>query len=114
MKEEISKIIRSLSLRQQVGLWIILGMPGIGRDKFFFESSLFAKNYKPYASDELKKDATKYGKFVGGVLSGLCQNGFLIKLSGGRDKQWAISEDLKNNSEQYKKSIFEVKSYWVS
>ncbi len=112
-KDKVLNKIRSLPSRQQVGLWLIIRLAGAQNHKFSFKSSEFALKFKSFTTDKVKRNETEYGRFIGGILSGLYRNGLLIKLSGDRDKQWTLSDEIKDNFEMYKSSLFEIKTYWV-
>jgi hypothetical protein len=113
MDKKIKQLIRSLPGRQQVGLWVIFNMPEISSDKFSFRSSEFAEKMKRHAVDDIKLDESIYGKFIGGILSGLSRNNLLIKVSGDRDVKWTLPEELLSNADDYKVAILEVKTYWT-
>jgi len=111
-KDQVFQQIRSLPLSQQVALWVILRMSKIDEPGFSFYSSTFAKLFKPYVKKHLFTNPEEYGKFVGAALSGLMRNKILIRLTGDRNKLWTISDDIKDNLEKFKKSLFETKVYW--
>lgn len=113
MEKQIKQLIRSLPGRQQIGLWVILNMPEISSNKFSFRSSEFSEKMKRYVADDIKSDESTYGKFIGGILSGLSRNDLLIKISGDRDVQWTLTEELLSNADAYKAAILEVKTYWT-
>lgn len=106
--------VRSLPLNQQIGLWVILKFPGSEDEKFLFKSSELANKFEHYASEKIKKDKSNYGRYIGGILSGLSRNKLLTKLSGDRDKQWTLADDVKNDLELYKQSLFDIKTYWIN
>jgi len=108
----IDSRIRSLPFSQQVALFVILRMPRSNESNFSFLSSYFAKTFKPYAKKHISTDVEEFGKFIGGILSGLARNNILIKLTGDRDKVWTLSQEVKNNYDNFKKSLFNIKSYW--
>lgn len=114
MEEKIKQLVRSLPINQQIGLWVALGLPNSSSDKFSFRSSEFATKIKHYVVDRVKLDEVKYGKFVGGVLSGLSRNNLLIKISGDRDALWALPKNLIEEIDLYKSAIFEIKVYWAT
>lgn len=105
-------IITSLPLTQQVALWAILKMKGSREKSFNFLSSDFAKTFRSFVKSYLSTNPKEYGKFVGATLSGLMRNGILVKLTGDRDKVWTLSSNVKNNYEDFKKALFEMKTYW--
>lgn len=110
---KISERISYLPVTQQLGLWVILQMPGAGSNAFSFRSSDFSQRARKFVMPALTTSSVDYGKFTGGVLSGLFRNGFLVRLAGGRNKVWTLSEEIRTNFEEYKKTLFEVKTYWV-
>jgi len=105
--------ITSLPLAQQVALFVILRMPSADRKNFSFLSSQFAKDFKPFVQKYISSNSEEYGKFVGAILSGLSRNDILSRLSGDRDKLWTLSNNVKTNFDQYKKYLFEIKTYWI-
>ena len=109
---EVQEKISNLPARQQLALWVILRMDNADKKDIGFLSSKFAKKFKRYVSEDVKKDSEDYGRFVGGVLSGLYRNSFLKRISGGRDKLWVLSDDVNKNFEEYQKRLFVVKTYW--
>lgn len=111
-ENNILQKIRTLPMRQQIALWVILRFPDADNEKFIFKSSELANRFDKFASDKIKKDKSEYGRFIGGILSGLSRNRILIKLSGDRDKSWTLVDEIKDNFDNYKKSLLEVKIYW--
>ena len=109
---KVQEKISYLPPTQQVALWVILRIPNADEDGFRFFSHEFADKFKKFTSEMINKNYDDYGKFVGGVLSGLSRNGFLKRLYGGRDKLWTLSGEVKRNFKEYKKYLFEVKRYW--
>lgn len=112
MDQEIPQRIKSLSVIQQVGMWLILKMPRAETDKFTFYSSDFAEKFKRFVSSKRRVNKTKYGRYIGGVLSGLLRKGLLVKISGDRDKLWTIADKIKENYDFYIKLLSEAKAYW--
>ena len=90
--------ISNLSTSQQVALWVILRL----RHKSFFSSEVAQSSV---FSEEGKKA-------IGGILSSLYRNGFIEKVSGGRDKLWRLNKEIENKRDFYKKEITKVKTYW--
>lgn len=111
--DKIQEKISYLPPTQQVALWAILKMPNADEKNFKFFSHEFAKEFKNFASIKVQERPEEYGRFVGGILSGLFRNGILKRLSGGRNKVWILSDEIKKNFEDYKKYLFEVKTYWA-
>lgn len=52
------------------------------------------------------------GKAAGAVLGALYRNGYLKKLSGGRDKTWRLSDDAVKVRDELRKHIEEAKTSW--
>ena len=52
------------------------------------------------------------GKAAGAVLGALYRNGYLKKLSGGRDKSWRLSDEAIKVRDELKQHIGEVKITW--
>lgn len=90
--------IKNLSPSQQVALWVILKF----NKKSFFSSEIAGSEYL----------TEKGRKAIGGILGALSRNGFIEKVSGGRDKLWKLNSLIENNKEFYKKEITKVKTYW--
>ena len=109
---EIQEKISYLPPTQQVALWVILRMPNAEEEDFRFFSYEFAESFKKFASDKITRNSKDYGKFIGGVLSGLYRNGILKRLSGGRSKLWTLSDEVKKDFGEYKKYLYEIKTYW--
>lgn len=109
---EVKEKITSLPLSQQVALWVVLRMDNAGKKNFSFLSSQLAQRFERFVKEHLSSDPDEYGKFVGAILSGLMRNRILIKLTGDRDKMWTLSDEVKENFEDYKNKLFEIKVYW--
>lgn len=90
--------IKDLSTSQQAALWVVLGF----KQKSFYTSEV--------ASSKLFTNESK--KSIGGILSALYRNGFIEKISGGRDKLWKLNDSIEKKRKFYKKEISEVKEYW--
>lgn len=110
---KIQEKISYLPPTQQVALWVILRMPNAEKKNFKFFSSDFTTHFRRFASNKTSGDSEEYGKFIGGVLSGLFRNRVLKRLSGGRSKLWTLSDEVKRNFEEYKRYLLEVKTYWT-
>lgn len=90
--------MNSLSSSQQVALWVILRF----KEKSFYTSEVAESKF-----------FTEQGKkSIGGILGALLRNGFIVKVSGGRDKLWKLSVEIENNKDFYLKELFKVKTYW--
>jgi len=110
--DKIQEKISYLPSTQQVAFWVILRMPNAEEESFRFFSHEFAKEFKRFASNIIKENSENYGKFIGGILSGLFRNGILKRLSGGRSKLWTLSDEVKRNFKEYKQNLWEAKTYW--
>ena len=108
----IKSTVTSLPLSQQVALWVILRIKKSSKKNFSFSSSEFAQSFRPFVKSFLSIDPDEYGKFVGATLSGLMRNGIFVRLTGDRDKLWTLSDNVKDNFDQYKKELSEMKIYW--
>ena len=111
-KVNIKQSINSLPKTQQIALWVIIRLPGSNDQDFSFRTSGFAAQFKKYAADKVKFEEAKYGRFIGGLLSGLSRNKILARVSGDRDTAWTLTNEIKDNLDDYKKYLFEVKVYW--
>ncbi len=87
-------------------------MENSGENNFSFYSSSFAKTFRPFVKSYLSANPEEYGKFVGATLSGLMRNKALVRLTGDRDKLWTLSNGIKENFEEFKRALFEMKIYW--
>lgn len=112
MRNEIQSKTNTLPIRQQMGLWLILRLPHSNENNFSFRSSEFSEAFREFSTENVKASDLEYGRFIGGILSGLSRNGFLIKLSGDRNVLWTLSDEVKKNHGDYKKYLLEVKTYW--
>jgi hypothetical protein len=52
------------------------------------------------------------GRSVGAVLGSLYRNGYLEKVSGGRDKMWRLSDAAEAVRDEIRKQVAGVKEYW--
>ncbi|MFH1353770.1 MAG: hypothetical protein ABIH36_00615 [bacterium] len=52
------------------------------------------------------------GKAAGAVFGALYRNGYLKKLSGGRDKSWRLSDEAIKTRDELRRHIGEVKISW--
>lgn len=109
---EIKIKVRSLPVAQQIATYVILRMANSNLNGFSFLSSSFALAFKPFVKKHITTDMDEYGKFIGGILSGLMRNDVLVKLSGDRDKLWTLSDEIKKHFDDYKELLFEMKVYW--
>lgn len=109
---DIKNTITSLPLSQQVALWAILRMKESNKKSFSFSSSDFSKNFRPFVKSYLSANPEEYGKFIGATLSSLMRNEVLVKLTGDRDKLWTLSDNVKANYDEFKRELFEMKTYW--
>lgn len=109
---KVKEKITSLPLSQQVALWVVLTMENAEKENFSFLSSQFAQKFERFVKEHLKASPEEYGKFVGAILSGLTRNRILVKLTGDRDKMWTPSDEVKENFEDFKNKLFEIKTYW--
>ncbi len=110
---EVTERVSSLPITQQLGLWVILRMPDATSPIFCFKSSKFAQSIRRFVVPTLINSSVDYGKFTGGVLSGLLRNGLLRRLSGGRDKIWTLSDEVRDEIEEFKEKLLETKTYWI-
>jgi hypothetical protein len=110
--QKIREELAGLSLKQQVGLWVVLRLDSVLSEKFSFYSSEFADKFKKFIKESVRSNQSVYGKLVGGVLSGLSRNRLLIKISSGRDARWTLEKKIKDDYELYKQLLFEIKIYW--
>ena len=66
-----------------------------------------------YSSDVQERIETRSGgKGAGAVLGALYRNNYLKKISGGRDKLWALTDEAKRIRPELLENILEVKGYW--
>lgn len=92
--------IKDLSPSQQIALWVILHL----KQKSFYTSEV--------ANSEFFTNQGK--KAIGGIMSALCRNGIIEKVSGGRDKLWKLNPSIEKEKEFYVQEITKVKTYWRS
>ena len=111
--KELMNNLHSLPMAQQIGLYVILRFAEASEDNFSFLSSEFATKFKPFANESKKTDSSEYGRFIGGILSGLSRNEIIKKVAGDRDARWALTSEIKNNFELFRQKLFEVKTYWT-
>ena len=52
------------------------------------------------------------GRSVGAVLGSLARNGYLVKIQGGRDKTWRVSDEAGERREEITASLGTLKEYW--
>lgn len=52
------------------------------------------------------------GRSVGGVLGSLYRNGYLEKVSGGRDKTWKLSAAAVKATDEIQRQLSDIKRYW--
>ncbi|MDP3997652.1 MAG: hypothetical protein Q8P73_04100 [bacterium] len=65
-------------------------------------------------SDVVEKTKTDdmNGRSVGAILGSLHKNGYLVKVQGGRDKLWRLSDEVENSKDGIRTQLTEVKQYW--
>ena len=90
--------VYNLSSSQQVALWVIFHF----KEESFFSSEV--------AQSKIFTDHGK--KAIGGILCSLYRNGFIEKVSGGRNKLWRLNAEIEKKKNYYLKELFKVKTYW--
>lgn len=100
--------VTELSVKQQVGLYVVLTKLYSQKNLPFLSSS-FAKEMKKYL---LIDDSDEYRKAIGGILGALSKNGMIKKISGDKDPLWILPEDIHKNAVEYKDNIFPVVTHW--
>lgn len=66
-----------------------------------------------YSSEIQEKiEGRSGGKAAGAILGALYRNGYLEKISGGRDKMWKLAEGAAAAVVQIKQQLKEIKVYW--
>jgi hypothetical protein len=111
-EKNTNRNLSSLSVKQQVGLYVVL-------TKFYdiknrpFYSSDFAKEMKKFLLIDNEDD---FKRIIGGILGALSKNNILIRVSSDRDPLWKLPEDIHGDPEYYKKElrhIPEIEIRWV-
>lgn len=74
---------------------------------------IFKINKRIFLSSEVAKRISRLsGKSTGAILGALYRNGYLKKISGGRDKAWRLSDKASKAEKQLRKHALEVEVYW--
>lgn len=100
-KESNNKNIKNLSVKQQLGLYIVLNKLYDSQNHPFYSSD-FAKEIKRFL---LTDNENEFKRIIGGILGALSKNNILIRVSSGKDPLWKLSEDIHANPEYYKKEL---------
>lgn len=96
--------LKSLSAKQQIGLYVVLTKLYDDKNKPFFSSD-FAKAMDKFL---IISDQDDYRKTIGGILGALSKNNILEKVSADRDPLWRLPVDIHANPEHYKKELNHV------
>jgi hypothetical protein len=100
-QENNKRDMADLSVKQQVGLWVILRELYDEKNRPFF-SSEFSKKMKSYLNID---DEDTYRKTIGGILSALSKNNVLERVSSDRDPLWRLPDDIHNDPEYFKQQL---------
>ena len=104
--------IKGLSVKQQLGLFVVLTKLYDKKVNRPFYSSDFSEAIKELVS---AKDIDEYYKVVGGILGALSKNGILLKQSGDRDPLWTLADDIYERPGVYLeqlKHVPHVRVFW--
>lgn len=109
MKEDTSRRdLTKLSVKQQVGLYVVLDKLYDEKNKPFYSSD-FAREMQKYL---LIEDQDEYRRTIGGILGSLSKNQLLKKMSSDRDPLWMLAEDIHQEAQSYKNDILPVAIHW--
>lgn len=103
-QENQQRNMADLSVRQQLGLWVILTKLYDEKNKPFFSSD-FAREMKKFLTIE---DEDAYRKTIGGILSALSKNNVLEKASSDRNPLWRLPEDIHADPKHFKAELKHV------
>jgi len=102
MKQENNqRNMAELSVRQQLGLWVILAKLHDEKNRPFFSSD-FAREMKNYIMID---DEDAYRKTIGGILSALSKNNILERVSSDRNPLWRLPEDINKDPKHFKEQL---------
>ncbi len=99
--ENSNRNLKNLSVKQQVGLYVVLTKLYDSQNRPFYSSDL-AKAIKPFLRIE---DSDEFRRTIGGILGALSKNNILVKVSSDRDPLWKLPDDIHANPEYYKKEL---------
>lgn len=93
--------LSELSVKQQLGLYVVLTRLFDEKNKPFFSSN-FAREMRVFLRID---DPDEYRKTIGGILGALSKNEILEKKSNDRNPLWALANDIHSNPGYYRKQL---------
>ena len=100
-KKANNRNLRDLSVKQQVGLYVVLTKFYDPKNRPFYSSD-FAKEMKKFL---LIDNEDEFRRIIGGILGALSKNNILIRVSSDRDPLWRLPDDIHANTEHYRKEL---------
>ena len=97
----IDRNFKALSVKQQIGLYVVLTKFHTEENSPFFSSD-FSAAMKSFL---LIEDPGEYKRVIGGILGALSKNNILEKISSDKDPLWRLPEDIYANRESCKKEL---------
>ena len=102
MKKDIpNRNLKDLSVKQQLGLFVVLTKLYDPKNRHFYSSD-FAEKIKPFLA---KTDQDEIRRIIGGILGALSKNGIIEKVSSDRDPLWKLPEDIHKDPEYYRNEL---------
>lgn len=111
-KKSNNRNLRDLSVKQQLGLYVVLTKFYDSKNRPFYSSD-FAKEIKRFL---LIDNEDEFRRIIGGILGALSKNNILIRVSSDKDPLWKLPDDIHANPEYYRKElqhIPEIEIRWV-
>ncbi len=108
--EKSERNLKELSVKQQLGLYVVLTKLYDKKNRHFYSSS-FAEAMNPFLAID---DPDEYRKTVGGILGALSKNKVLQKESSDRDPLWSLASDIHSNPDLYKDQLQHIPQVKIS
>lgn len=102
--------LKTLSVKQQLGLFVVLTKLYDSKNRPFYSSD-FAEKIKPFL---LIKDKDEFRRTIGGILGALSKNNVLLKVSGDKDPLWKLPDDIQTNPDHFIKQLQHVPDIKIS
>jgi len=110
MIKDEKRNLKALSVKQQLGLYVVLTYLYDEKNSPFYSSDFSNKMEKFLIID----DKDEYRKTIGGILGSLSKNNILEKISSDRDPIWKIADDIHSDPVYYKKELQHIPDVKIS
>ncbi len=99
--KDLNRNLKNLSVKQQLGLYVVLTTLYDSKNHPFYSSEL-AKAIRPFLNID---NDDEFRRIIGGILGALSKNNILIRVSSDKDPLWKLPDDILSDPERYKKEL---------